>query len=235
MAPQTIYILQDFENHAKRNFPQAYKNISDANSYKFQSVVLAGSDIQFLHVAYWGFNPKGGAVWANTAPDGYSIRYYCETKEHGVIPTDDEPFPNEGRSCIQSPLAPFQFVKPRRWATAVKLVPSRKAARERFALFIKFVFLLTGRIECIVSDDGVDLLSEFEDMCIFIQNRKVEETETPGKEEGKSGQTSRGINSGTTYKTSAVGLSANVPASGSKRAAISSDDAYTKSKILRDK
>lgn len=85
------------------------------------------------------------------------------------------------KSSIQDLKVPFSYAaartEPRSSASNASKQREhvRKLARERLALLVKFFFLLTGRMTSLENENGEDMLLQFEDLCLHVQQKRIAE------------------------------------------------------------
>lgn len=156
-----------------------------------------------------------------------TVRYYIGSLEsHLVLKT----YPL-GAMSLESHLAPFRFLAPHNWRRkgTEENASLRTETIERLTLLVKFAFLLTGRINQIKSNDGRDLLLEFEEICgavekaLQAEEEKKKERAQREQEKKNDNDTAEATELDTLVKLSVleVGLSADVPARGLKGAVAS--------------
>ena len=188
MAVQEDYTLDDFRDYAHDNFPLAFELVSDQSAYKFKAGRFhtedgSVSEGDLLQVAYWNGRTHGIPVWAYC--DGEYLRYFYGKPGTTMTPAPP-PYPSSGYTPIRDFLRPFSFVADRTWPSSKsKAYPqARTLCRNRLALLIMFIFLLTGRISEIANPARHDLTLLFKYVCVHMQqNKEAEEEEKRKKEE----------------------------------------------------
>lgn len=155
MAVKERYTLQDIEEYARGNFEAAFQVIADPGLYNFESRQFRTDDghlieAELVDFAFWAGPFFGIPVLAYS--DGIDTIYF-----YGRLGTDLKacapPISSGGKKLsIQDLKVPFSYAaartEPRSSASnaSEQREHVRKLARERLALLVKFVFLLTGRV-----------------------------------------------------------------------------------------
>lgn len=177
MAPKKSYT--DFTTYARKNFSSAFDLVADPLAYTIncghfrtmdgevkegELLEVAQSTGRYVKVPLW--------VWFN---DGKL--QYLEGELGGTM--DFRLRNHLFYSHISKYVAPFCFVINRtRLKSTTSVCEVGRQRKERLDLLVKFVFLLTGRISEITNGDGVDMLVEFEELCMHIQQtEEMEEQE----------------------------------------------------------
>ncbi|KAJ4334326.1 hypothetical protein N0V87_006978 [Didymella glomerata] len=119
----------------------------------------------------------GIPVWAYS--DGIKATYYFSSNLGTDLTACASPISSGGKKSPEN-----NFRTPFCYATAspeptsstrranVQLEHVRELARERLALLVKFVFLLTNRIDNLPNKVGNDMLLHSKDLCIHVQRQK---------------------------------------------------------------
>lgn len=177
MATKNSYTLEAIETYARENFPLAFEIIADPHLYKFESRQFWADnghliEADLVDFAFWTGPFFGIPTWAYS--DGGDVCY-----SYGKSGTDlkscSPPISSGGKkSPIQDFKIPFCYAAARTEpGSANKNVKAlrehvRMLARKRLNLLIKFVFLLTGRVTQLCTEDDGDLLVQFKDLCIHV-------------------------------------------------------------------
>jgi hypothetical protein len=192
------YALHDFEGHARQQLAlqRAYKTFRDVvATCKFVSqdldeIIITPAASDFLQVGYWNHVRNGMPVWARLSSDGRTVTF-----KHGndreSLQEAEEIYTIGGHANVQGVLAPFNYTRPARWPKAehTKIEVHEEATRVAH-LAVKLVFLITGRIEEVTSDDDEDTLVLFKQLCDRMPDTAEGTGETKKLEPASASRTS---------------------------------------------
>jgi hypothetical protein len=174
------YALHDFEGHARQQLAlkRAYKTFRDVvATCKFVSqdldeIIITPAASDFLQVGYWNHVRNGMPVWES-------------------LKEAEEIYTIGGHANVQGVLAPFNYTRPARWPKAehTKIEVHEEATRVAH-LAVKLVFLITGRIEEVTSDDDEDTLVLFKQLCDRMPDTAEGTGETKKLEPASASRTS---------------------------------------------
>ena len=181
MAVQESYALTDFTSYALKNFEAVFELMSDLSVYNFELRQFRTKEgdlieAELLQFAYWMERSFGFPAWAHF--DGDDMHYY-RGKAGEVLESCHPPIASGGNiSLIQDYKEPFCHAVPYREPECgmknrkVIRENARTLARNRLTLLIKFVFLLKGHIARISNKEDIDLLIDFKELCMHVQQNK---------------------------------------------------------------
>jgi hypothetical protein len=182
MAGRDSYTLNHLRTHARRSFEEAFEIIADPGLYNFESRQFWTHDGHLVQAELIDMTSRSGAffgipVWAYS--DGIKATYYFSSNLGTDLTACASPISSGGKKSPEN-----NFRTPFCYATAspeptsstrranVQLEHVRELARERLALLVKFVFLLTNRIDNLPNKVGNDMLLHSKDLCIHVQRQK---------------------------------------------------------------
>ena len=141
--------LSDFEDHARRNFPDAFRTFMDRSLYKFERKYVhhrngSKHSIEALRVGLWTVSRHDIPLWAKVYST--NVYYHYGKDGEGLIEVKG-PYSNADGWQLKKLCSPFDLVVPKHLSVEESaLEAERVLAKGRLALFVKFVFLLTGRL-----------------------------------------------------------------------------------------
>jgi hypothetical protein len=169
MAPQQRYVLKDFVNYGRLDFPNEFASVADSNIFNFDNKTCVNDDQQpreatMLLLGRYHYTQRGSALaWAYATTSG--ISYYSG---------------KAGRVCKIVPPRfqtriyhdhPFDLMFTLQGPNSHGHDPTQMVKECVIETMINFAFLRTGRIDHVDNVKGMDMLTNFRFACLnFCMN-----------------------------------------------------------------